>query len=238
MTWARSLRLGLALAAQTRSAAVRLSAMVSACCGPSRTADSASTSAQVLKRNSRISSRTGMSRSMVRNSIVYWIASVSLCSTCWATLTKREVDCFSVRNLDRNFSKSSWTNWNTLRPVSGYCSMTWTTRRISVSSALPLIAVALKPRTHAPMRSISLRAGWSKLLKNSGSANATRNTGTCSRANHTRTAGGIRSSARMLWNIRATTSMMAFSPVVAAFFLSSVERSRTAPTNCTTAAGL
>src|SRR3989344_2855021 len=35
-----------------------------------------------------------------------------------------------------------------------------------------------------------------------------------------------------------TTSMMAFSPAVEAFFLSSVERSRTAPANWTTAAGL
>ncbi|MNV68213.1 hypothetical protein D3C71_1610460 [compost metagenome] len=212
--------------------------MVSACCGPSRTADKAKTSAQVLKRNSRISSRTGMSRSIVRSSIVYWMARVSLCSTCWATLTRREVACFSVKNLDRNFSNSSYTSWKTRRPVSGYCSMTCTTRRISASSALPLMVVALKPITHAPMRSISLRAGWSRLLKNSGSANATRSTGTCRRANHTRTAGGIRSSARMLWNIRATTSMMAFSPAVLAFFLSSVDRSRTLPTSCTTAAGL
>ena len=47
---------------------VCLNMTVSACCAPSRTADSASTSAQVLNRNSRISSRTGISRSMVRSS--------------------------------------------------------------------------------------------------------------------------------------------------------------------------
>ena len=88
------------------------------------------------------------------------------------------------------------------------------------------------------MRSMSWRAGWAMLLKNSGSARATRSTGTCNRANQTRTAGGIRSSARMLWNISATTSMMAFSPAVEAFFFNSVERSRTAPASCTTAAGL
>ena len=51
-----------------------------------------------------------MSRSMVRSSIVYWMASVSRCSTCCATLTRREVACFSVRNFDRNFSNSSYTS--------------------------------------------------------------------------------------------------------------------------------
>lgn len=170
--------------------------------------------------------------------MVYWIASVSRCSTCWATLTMREVAWRSVRKRARNFSNSPCTSSNTRLPVSGYCSMTCTMRRISASSAVPLMALASKPSTQLPMRSISWRAGWVRLLKNSGSARATRSTGTCSRANHTRTAGGMRSSLRMLWNISATTSMMAFSPAVLAFFLNSAARSRTTLVTCTTACGL
>jgi len=85
---------------------------------------------------------------------------------------------------------------------------------------------------------MSWRAGWVRLLKNSGSANATRKTGTCRRANQTRTADGMRSSARMLWNIRATTSMTAFSLAVLAFFLNSSARSRTTWATRTTAWGL
>ena len=177
-----------------------------------------------------------MSLSIRRISMVYWIAIVSFCSTCCATLTSRWVGPFSVRKRDRNFWNSSYTSWNTRRPVSGYCSITCTTRLISVSSALPPMLLASKPITHEPMRSISCRAGWDSEPKNSGSAIATRNTGICRRANHTRTAGGIRSSARMLWNIRATISMVAFSVEVTAFFLSSPVRWRNSPATCSTLA--
>ena len=66
------------------------------------------------------------------------------------------------------------------------------------------------------MRSISRRAGWSTVAKKSGSVTATRSTGICSRANHTRTLAGMRSSVRMLWNSSATISMVARSSGVAA----------------------
>ena len=59
------------------------------------------------------------------------------------------------------------------------------------------------------MRSISRRAGWSTVAKKSGSPTATRSTGICSRANQTRTAAGMRSSVRMLWNSSATISIVA-----------------------------
>ena len=104
--------------------------------------------------------------------------------------------------------------------------------------AEPEMALESNPSTHEPMRSISIRAGWFRVLRNSGSAKATRSTGTCRRENHTRTLGGIRSSVRMLWNIRPTTSMVAFSPSVDAFCLSSVERLRTSCDTSTSPAGL
>ncbi len=98
------------------------------------------------------------------------------------------------------------------------------------------MAAASKPITHEPMRSISCRAGCSSEPKNSGSAIATRSTGICNRANQTRMAGGIRSSARMLWNMSATISMVAFSVDVVAFFFSSpVRRRRSTATSCTAA---
>ena len=103
MTLERSARLGLALAAHTKSAAARLKRCVSSCCGPLRMAAMASTSAHTLNRNSRISSRTGMSLSMLRISMVYWMARVSFCSTCWAMLTTRAVLPCSDKNLARNF---------------------------------------------------------------------------------------------------------------------------------------
>ena len=69
------------------------------------------------------------------------------------------------------------------------------------------------------MRSIRRRAGWSMVAKKSGSPTATRSTGICSRANHTRTAAGMRSSVRMLWNSSATISIVARSTgVLAACF--------------------
>lgn len=107
MTLARSARWGLALAAQTRSAAVRLKAMVSGCWAPSRTADMASTSAQVLKRNSRISSRTGMSRSMVRNFDRVLDGQRLALLDLLRHADELEVACLAVRNLARNFSNSS-----------------------------------------------------------------------------------------------------------------------------------
>ena len=66
------------------------------------------------------------------------------------------------------------------------------------------------------MRSIRRRAGWSMVAKKSGSLTATRSTGICSRANQTRTAAGMRSSVRMLWNSSATISIVARSSGVAA----------------------
>ena len=80
------------------------------------------------------------------------------------------------------------------------------------------------------MRSISLRAGWCKAPKNVGSAKARRNTGICKRANHTRTLGKMRSSERMLKNISATISTVAFSTGVLAACFRSVVRSRTTST--------
>jgi hypothetical protein len=111
-------------------------------------------------------------------------------------------------------------------------------RLISASSALPEMLLASKPSTQEPMRSISWRAGWLMEPKKSGSARATRSTGICSRANQTRIVVGMRSSARMAWNIRATISMIAFSLLVSAFFLSSSVFSRSFSATLTTPAGL
>ena len=74
------------------------------------------------------------------------------------------------------------------------------------------------------MRSIRRRAGWSMVAKKSGSVTATRSTGICSRANHTRMEDGMRSSVRMLWNSSATISMVARSSGVAAAFFSACLR--------------
>ena len=147
------------------------------------------------------------------------MARVSRCSTCWASETPFLVASFwSQKYCSRNFSNSVSTVWNTRRPVSGYASTTWTMRLISFSSASPTWAELSNPITQAPMRSIRRRAGWSVVAKKSGSDTATRNTGICSRANHTRTAAGMRSSVRMLWNSSATISMVARSSGVAAAF--------------------
>ncbi len=97
-------------------------------------------------------------------------------------------------------------------------------RLISFSSASPTWAELSKPITQAPMRSIRRRAGWSVVAKKSGSDTATRSTGICSRANHTRTDAGMRSSVRMLWNSSATISMVARSSGVAAAFFSACLR--------------
>ena len=85
MTSARSSRDTFALADQIRSAAARFIAFVSSPCAPCLTAVIASTSAQTWNRNSRTPSCTGTSLSILRSSIVYWIASVSRCSTCCAS---------------------------------------------------------------------------------------------------------------------------------------------------------
>jgi len=89
-----------------------------------------------------------------------------------------------------------------------------------------------KPITQEPMRSISMRAGCCRVPKNSGSAMATRSTGICRRANHTRAENGMRSSARMAWNISATISTVALSAVVGARFLSSAVRRRRSTAVC------
>ena len=62
------------------------------------------------------------------------------------------------------------------------------------------------------------------VAKKSGSAIATRSTGICSRANHTRTLAGMRSSVSRLWNISATISMVARSTGVVAACLSATLR--------------
>jgi hypothetical protein len=49
--------------------------------------------------------------------------------------------------------------FETRSPVSGYCSITCTTRLISASSAPLLMPLASKPSTQEPMWSISWRAG-------------------------------------------------------------------------------
>ena len=107
ITRARSVRLGLALAAHTSSEATRLSITVCSSCPPYLSAARASTSAQTLNRNSRISSRTGMSLSILRSSMVYWIAIVSFCSTCCATLMSFLVASPCVRYLFRKATNSS-----------------------------------------------------------------------------------------------------------------------------------
>ena len=58
------------------------------------------------------------------------------------------------------------------------------------------------------------------MAKKSGSETATRSTGICRRANQTRTVAGIASSIRMLWNSKATISIVARSTGVAAAALS------------------
>jgi hypothetical protein len=50
----------------------------------------------------------------------------------------------------------------------------------------------------------------------------------------TRTPAGIRSSARIAWNIKATISIVAFSVTVVAFLFSSALRSRISPATCWT----
>jgi hypothetical protein len=86
----------LALADQMRSAADRFIALISSDCRPYFTAVMASTSAHTWKRNSRTPSWTGTSLSILRNSIVYWMASVSRCSTCCASETPLRDASFSL----------------------------------------------------------------------------------------------------------------------------------------------
>ena len=81
ITSARSARETLALADQIRSAAARFISLVASALFD-LTAVVASTSAQTWNRNSRTPSWTGTSLSILRSSIVYWIAIVSRCSTC------------------------------------------------------------------------------------------------------------------------------------------------------------
>ena len=111
---------GFALADQIRSAAVRFIVLISSLCRPDLTAVIASTSAHTWNRNWRTPSCTGTSLSILRNSIVYWMASVSRCSTCCASDTPFLVASFwSRKYCSRNFSNSVNTVWNTRRPVSG-----------------------------------------------------------------------------------------------------------------------
>ena len=86
ITSARSARDTLALADQIRSAAARFISLVASALFD-LTAVVASTSAQTWNRNSRTPSCTGTSLSILRSSIVYWIAIVSRCSTCAASET-------------------------------------------------------------------------------------------------------------------------------------------------------
>jgi hypothetical protein len=87
MTSARSSREVLALAIHTSSSAVSRTARVSSLCRPLRSAVVASTSAQTWNRKSRTPSCTGTPSSSLRSSIVYWMASVSRCSTWLASDT-------------------------------------------------------------------------------------------------------------------------------------------------------
>ncbi len=87
MTSARSSRVTLAPADQVRSAAARFIVRVVSLWAPVRSALIASTSAQTWNRNWRTPSCTGTCSSILRSSIVYWIAFSSRCSTCWASDT-------------------------------------------------------------------------------------------------------------------------------------------------------
>ena len=91
MTSARSSRVVLALAVQSSSVAASRTLRTSALLGPWRTAVVASTSAQMWNRNSRTPSCTGTSLSILRSSMVYWMARVSRCSTCCASDTPMRV---------------------------------------------------------------------------------------------------------------------------------------------------
>ena len=72
---------------QIRSAAARFIVLRLVAAAADLTAVVASTSAQTWNRNSRTPSCTGTSLSILRSSIVYWIAIVSRCSTCCASET-------------------------------------------------------------------------------------------------------------------------------------------------------
>ena len=97
-----------------------------------------------------------------------------LLRTCCATLATFWAAPLPARNFCRNFWNSSVTSWTRL-PVSGYCSMTWTT--ISFSSA-PWMPLASKPITQEPCGRSICRAGWLAVPKSS-SASATGSTGIC-----------------------------------------------------------
>ena len=136
ITSARSSRVVLALAIHTSSSAASRTTRVSSLCRPWRIAVVASTSAQTWNRNSRTPSCTGTPSSSLRSSIVYWMASVSRCSTWLASDTPFLVVSFwSRKKCSRKRSNSTSTVWNTLRPVSGKASTTCTTRATSPSSS-------------------------------------------------------------------------------------------------------
>lgn len=95
ITSARSSRETFALADQIRSVAARFMSRVASLWLPDLIAVIAITSAQTWNRNSRTPSCTGISLSILRSSIVYWIASVSRCSTCCASETPLRDASFS-----------------------------------------------------------------------------------------------------------------------------------------------
>ena len=99
------------------------------------------------------------------------------------------------------------------------------------------MAAASKPITQEPMRSISWRAGCSQRAEELrlGDGHA-QHRHLQPREPDADAEDGIRSSARMLWNISATISIVAFSVEVGAFFLSSpVRRRRSTATSWTAA---
>ena len=96
ITSARSSRDTFAPADQIRSAAARFMTLVESLAAPDFSAIVASTSAQTWNRKLRTPSCTGTSLSILRSSMVYWIAIVSRCSTCCASDTPLRVASFSV----------------------------------------------------------------------------------------------------------------------------------------------
>ena len=162
--------------------------------------------------------------------MVYWIAIVSFCSTCWATLTRRCVGRLLGEEageevlelvvdqlehaaaglgvlldhlhhaLDLDFQRAAADGGGVEAHHAGAHAVDQLARR--------MLAASRRIRARRAPRAAPASAG--------------------ARTRRGRPAG-MRSSARMLWNISATISMVAFSVEVAAFFLSSPVRRRRSP---------
>ena len=136
------------------------------------TAVVASTSAQTWNRNSRTPSCTGTSLSILRSSIVYWIASVSRCSTCWASETPllrglvlvAEVVLEEFLELGQHGLEDAPAGVGIgLDDLDDALDLLLEQRRRRRAPPTS------KPITQTPMRSIRRRAGWSTVAKKSGS---------------------------------------------------------------------